>query len=109
MQKNPVVALKDALQAMKNENYKGGIHLWHTHCARGKSMNKNDLSMHSTYSPLLVKSKDFSALPSAKVQFIEPMYALPGQTLPQGQEWLYEAKFDGHRCLARRNSTTVTL
>ena len=22
-----------------------------THCARGKSMNKNDLSMHSTYSP----------------------------------------------------------
>jgi len=27
MQKNPVVALKDALQAMKNENYKGGIHL----------------------------------------------------------------------------------
>jgi hypothetical protein len=36
MQKNPVVALKDALQAMKNENYKGGIHLWHTHCARKK-------------------------------------------------------------------------
>jgi ATP-dependent DNA ligase len=72
-------------------------------------MNKNDLSMHSTYSPLLVKSKDFSALPSAKVQFIEPMYALPGQTLPQGQEWLYEVKFDGHRCLAGRNSTAVTL
>src|SRR5207244_11538667 len=27
MQKNPVVALKDALQAMKTENYRGGIHL----------------------------------------------------------------------------------
>src|SRR4030095_12525884 len=28
-----------------------GFFLWHTHCARGKSMNKNDLSIHSTYSP----------------------------------------------------------
>jgi ATP-dependent DNA ligase len=28
------------------------------------------------------------------------MYALAVQKLPQGQEWLYEVKFDGYRCLA---------
>jgi ATP-dependent DNA ligase len=44
-----------------------------------------------------VKSKDFNALPSAKVRFVEPTYALPLQKLPQGQEWLYEVKFDGYR------------
>jgi hypothetical protein len=37
-----------------------------------------------------VKSKDFNALPSAKVRFVEPLYALPVQKLPQGLEWLYE-------------------
>jgi hypothetical protein len=42
-----------------------------------------------------VKAKDFSALPSAKVLFIEPMYALSVQNLPKGNEWLYEIKFDG--------------
>ena len=36
------------------------------------------------------------------------MYALPVQKLPQGQEWLYEVKFDGYRCLAGRDSTGVT-
>jgi bifunctional non-homologous end joining protein LigD len=54
-------------------------------------------------------TKDFSALPSVKVRFVEPMYALPVQKLPQGQEWLYEVKFDGYRCLAGRDSTGVTL
>jgi DNA ligase D-like protein (predicted ligase) len=56
-----------------------------------------------------VKTKDFSALPPAKVRFVEPMYALTVQKLPQGQEWLYEVKFDGYRCLAGRDSTGVTL
>jgi DNA ligase D-like protein (predicted ligase) len=56
-----------------------------------------------------VKSKDFNALPSAKVRFIEPMYALAGQKLPHGQDWLYEVKFDGYRCLAGRDRTGVTL
>ena len=56
-----------------------------------------------------MKAKDFSALPSAKVRFVEPMYALPVQKLPHGQEWLYEVKFDGYRCLAGRDSTGVTL
>jgi hypothetical protein len=28
-----------------------GFFFWHTHCVRGKPMNKNDVSIHSTYSP----------------------------------------------------------
>jgi bifunctional non-homologous end joining protein LigD len=56
-----------------------------------------------------VKPKAFGTLPTAKVQFIEPMYARLVQSLPQGQEWLYEVKFDGYRCLAGRDSTGVTL
>ena len=37
------------------------------------------------------------------------MYARLVQSLPHGQEWLYEVKFDGYRCLAGRDSTGVTL
>jgi len=40
-----------------------------------------------------VKPKAFSALPPAKIRFIEPMYARLVQSLPQGREWLYEVKF----------------
>jgi ATP-dependent DNA ligase len=36
----------------------------------------------------------------SKIPFIEPMYALTVQKLPEGKEWLYEVKFDGYRCLA---------
>jgi ATP-dependent DNA ligase len=56
-----------------------------------------------------VRPKTFSALPTATVRFVEPMYGLAVQNLPQGQEWLYEVKFDGYRCLAGRDSTGVTL
>ena len=37
------------------------------------------------------------------------MYALAAQNVPEGQEWLYEVKFDGYRCLAGRDSSGVTL
>jgi ATP-dependent DNA ligase len=56
-----------------------------------------------------VRPKDFSALPPAKLRFIEPMYARLVHELPAGNEWLYEVKFDGYRCLAGRDSTGVTL
>jgi ATP-dependent DNA ligase len=54
-------------------------------------------------------AKSLQALPQAKVRFIEPMYALTVQKLPEGKKWLYEVKFDGYRCLAGRDSTKVTL
>jgi ATP-dependent DNA ligase len=65
--------------------------------------------LNVSLTPLLVRPKDFNALPPAKLRFIEPMYALPVQNLPEGKEWLYEVEFDGYRCLAGRDSTRVTL
>jgi bifunctional non-homologous end joining protein LigD len=56
-----------------------------------------------------VNAKTLSALPKAEIRFIEPMYARLVDKLPQGQEWLYEVKFDGYRCLAGRDSTGATL
>ncbi len=37
------------------------------------------------------------------------MYALSAPKLPEGEDWLYEVKFDGYRCLAGRDSSGVTL
>jgi len=34
------------------------------------------------------------------IDFIEPMYALAVQNIPEGKELLYDVKFDGYRCLA---------
>jgi DNA ligase D-like protein (predicted ligase) len=45
----------------------------------------------------------------SKLTFIEPMYARSVQNLPKGEEWLYEVKFDGYRCLAGRDANDVTL
>jgi bifunctional non-homologous end joining protein LigD len=33
-------------------------------------------------------------------RFVEPMKCLPVKKIPEGQEWLYELKFDGYRSLA---------
>src|SRR5215471_15934521 len=43
------------------------------------------------------------------LHFIEPMYALAVQNIPEDKEWLYEVKFDGYRCLAGRDKSGVTL
>jgi ATP-dependent DNA ligase len=55
-----------------------------------------------------VKAKDFSALPPAEVRFVEPMYALAVQKLPQGHDWLYEVNFDGYRYLTGRDAKGIT-
>lgn len=38
-----------------------------------------------------------------------PMEALPAQELPAGDEWLYEPKWDGFRCVAFRDGRNVNL
>jgi bifunctional non-homologous end joining protein LigD len=47
--------------------------------------------------------------PKTSSRFIDPLYARLVHDLPEGQEWLYEVKFDGYRSLAGRDSTGVTL
>lgn len=43
------------------------------------------------------------------VRFVTPMAALLVNTLPEGDEWLYEAKFDGYRSLALKDGVGVKL
>jgi len=38
-----------------------------------------------------------------------PMEARPVQNLPEGEQWRYEPKWDGFRCLAFRDGETVEL
>ena len=56
-----------------------------------------------------MNAKQFNTLPTTDGHFIEPMYALAVQIIPEGKEWLYEVKFDGYRCLAGRDKDGVTL
>jgi ATP-dependent DNA ligase len=53
--------------------------------------------------------KSLQAFPKAKIRFIEPMYALAVQNLPEGEEWLYEVKLDGYRALAGKSSTGANI
>jgi ATP-dependent DNA ligase len=49
----------------------------------------------------------FSAMAKTKVP--APMEALLAATLPEGNGWQYEPKWDGFRCLAHRDGDEVTL
>jgi bifunctional non-homologous end joining protein LigD len=50
-----------------------------------------------------------SARRAATIRFAEPMYVQLVQQLPEGNDWLYEVKFDVYRCLADRDAAGVTL
>jgi bifunctional non-homologous end joining protein LigD len=53
---------------------------------------------------------DLPDLPSAKVEFIEPMLAEAVSELPENDaQWLYEMKLDGYRCLAGKDRRGVKL
>ena len=41
--------------------------------------------------------------------FIEPMQCKPVSSLPTGENWTFEIKFDGYRCLAVKRGSEVTL
>jgi bifunctional non-homologous end joining protein LigD len=41
--------------------------------------------------------------------FVPPMAALLVRALPTGDEWLYEAKFDGYRALGLKNGSSVRI
>jgi bifunctional non-homologous end joining protein LigD len=50
-----------------------------------------------------------AAQASVSARFVLPMAALLVDTLPAGDEWLYEAKFDGYRALALKDGAKVKL
>ncbi len=52
---------------------------------------------------------DLTDLPPAKIEFIEPMRAQLTSTLPVGEGWQYELKFDGYRALALRDDDGIRL
>ena len=53
---------------------------------------------------------DLEALPHARVEFVQPMLAEAASELPKdSDEWIYEIKLDGYRCLAGKSSRGVKL
>jgi bifunctional non-homologous end joining protein LigD len=50
---------------------------------------------------------DLKSMPKAKAGFVEPMLLLRTEALPEGAEWIYELKLDGHRALASLPDETV--
>jgi bifunctional non-homologous end joining protein LigD len=45
----------------------------------------------------------------AELAFIAPMQCKPVTELPPGEQWTFEIKFDGYRCVAVKRGTEVTL
>lgn len=50
---------------------------------------------------------DFADLPLKPP--IEPMEAKTGATIPRGEQWLYEPKWDGFRCIAFRDGDAIVM
>jgi bifunctional non-homologous end joining protein LigD len=48
-------------------------------------------------------------LPKRKLAFLEPMKAALVKTLPKGDHWIYELKFDGIRALALKRGKNIEL
>jgi DNA ligase D-like protein (predicted ligase) len=54
-------------------------------------------------------TKELSLAERIQPSFIEPMYAEAVRELPDGDDWTYEAKLDGYRCLAAKRTSGVVL
>jgi ATP-dependent DNA ligase len=53
--------------------------------------------------------KELSIVERIQPRFIEPMYAGAVREPPDGDDWTYEPKLDGYRCLAAKNTGRVVL
>jgi DNA ligase D-like protein (predicted ligase) len=54
-------------------------------------------------------TKDQTILKRTEPAFIEPMQCKPVASLPTGENWTFEIKFDGYRCIAVKRGREVTL
>src|SRR5262245_12132953 len=54
-------------------------------------------------------SARLSAATKPRPAFVAPMAARVVAALPEGPEWLYEVKFDGHRALVIKNGDRVEI
>jgi bifunctional non-homologous end joining protein LigD len=50
-----------------------------------------------------------NTLRTASARFIEPMLLLRTDSLPSGEQWLYELKLDGYRAIAFKRNGDVSL
>lgn len=75
----------------------------------GTSPNADSAGRGRRYSAAAPETElDLSSLPTAKLEFIEPMLAEPVSTPPEGP-WVYEIKLDGYRAMVVKNKTHLTL
>src|SRR5258708_23082055 len=54
-------------------------------------------------------TKNLSALPNRKAEFIEPMDCAPVPKLTDGPGWVYEIKLDGYRAIGVKTSGQAIL
>src|ERR671921_536549 len=54
-------------------------------------------------------AKATTASRSTPARFIEPMLLLRTDSLPSGEQWLYELKLDGYRAIAFKRDGDVSL
>jgi ATP-dependent DNA ligase len=53
--------------------------------------------------------KELPLVERIQPRFIEPMYAEAARELPDSDDWSYEPKLDGYRCLAAKSTGRVVL
>ena len=56
-----------------------------------------------------MKTRDRAIQKRTEPAFIEPMQCKPVTSLPAGEKWTFEIKFDGYRCIAVKRAREVTL
>ena len=54
-------------------------------------------------------TKDQTIQKRTEAAFIEPMQCKPVTALPAGENWTFEIKFDGYRCIAVKHGREVTV
>ena len=80
----------------------------------GRSMNEiaeaNDAQWQSNRPVAPIRKKKTNARRKrVEATFIEPMHCKAVTSLPEDEQWGFEIKFDGYRCIAVRSDSEITL